>query len=238
MNKHLVNRCLVAGMILLLGNCLGCGTKDYEARLQRRGRELAEGSVFNEMHPARKLPNTSVSIRVPPKFKAMPLPEDTDTQQLKPPLPEDSVLVKGLKLTYEGAITDSEGGQMSFYCHLITIDSSYFGTRRPVDSLSRVVKRDFSESADRPTNVQCQTPEGLEQTWHKVHATGVQKFRYVNSQGQSEFRDTEGVMDLYVRKEGEVTIVILWRVPTYLTGKDFVGIDEWGPVMAGSVKVE
>jgi len=238
MNRHLPNGYLAVGVAVLMGACLGCGTREYERRLKDRGKQLEQGSAFAQMHAATTLPGTSIQVQVPQAFDAAPLREGSEPERFRPPLPEHSTFVTKLKLTYEGAIADAEGGRMSFYCHLIVTDVASFSNRPPPETLAQELRNTFSDSVGAPQSVECQTPAGLNSAWYKVSGTDTQKFRYVKADGQTEYRETNGIMEFYARQEGDLIIVILWRVPTHLKGKDYANLDEWGPLTAGSVTVK
>src|SRR3989304_1296552 len=63
-----VKRHIATGFVLLLGICWGCGTGEYERRLEARIAELKTESKFKYLASAVDVPGTRVSIRIPQDF--------------------------------------------------------------------------------------------------------------------------------------------------------------------------
>ncbi|MBN2477427.1 MAG: hypothetical protein JXB62_22670 [Pirellulales bacterium] len=225
--------CLAAGVLLWLVGCLGCGTAEYEDRVEARIREARQGSAFAQMQSPVTLPGTSLKVQVPNNLESTPLPDDTPADRLNPLASEQSSFVTGRKLTYEGLVEDSEQGKLPFYCYLIVLDPESFRGREPVKNLWQSLKNDFAGEASPPAQVKCQTPQGLEIEWQMVRVTAPQKFVYVKPDGQSEPREMPGIFEFYVRTEGDHVIVIAWRVPEHL--ESHVGLKERAHLVAGSV---
>jgi hypothetical protein len=238
MSKRSANRCLAAGLALLLSTCLGCGTRRYEDRLQETVKRLEQESVFSQMQPPVRLSDTPVMVQFPRFFDHAPLPDDSDPRRLKPP----SVDIPGLKLTYEGFITDSEGGKIPFYCYLAATEED------PARQLQRQVRNAFPAEALDWQSVDCPTPDGGTITWKQLQAEGTQgdgteqEFYYVNESGQESFAKMPAKFLLDLRQEGRLFLVIAWRAPTSiekLIGQDGnFGLDQWAGRVAGSVTVE
>lgn len=233
MSKHSANRCLVAAVVLLLGTCLGCGTRQYEKRLEETVKRLGQESAFTGMHPPAQLPGTQVMVQLPQFFDPSPLPEDTDPGRLKLP----SIEVPDLKFTYEGSITDSEGGKIPFYCYLASSEKD------PQRRLQQQFQTAFPEKVVRWEEVDCKAPDGGTRKWKRLQGAGKQqKFYYRDKEQNGEFRDMATTSEFYLRQEGNFFVVIGWRVPTdiekYMGPEGDRGLAVWAPRVAGSVTVK
>ncbi|OHB66833.1 MAG: hypothetical protein A2V70_03855 [Planctomycetes bacterium RBG_13_63_9] len=231
MSEYLANRRPWAPLALLAVACLGCGTGAYEERLNSRGRRLSQDSVFNRMLPPVTLPGTSFSVRLPTSFSAPPLPGDTDPRRLQSP----AVAVPDLKLTYEGTIVDGGGGKIPFYCYLGAADTKS-STRSPTDWLVPNLRSKFPNSTVGPEAVRCETPVGGDAEWQKARSIGDQEFYYVDAGGSGSYRQMEGLLEFYFRREGNFTVFIVWRMPTSIEAN--VGLGEWAPRVAGSLTLQ
>lgn len=107
--------------MLLLGIVWGCGTSEYERRLDERITSLKTGSKFNILSSPITLPGTRVSIRIPDVFKNQPLREGVrvdgkkvDERRIKPNVIEFPSLVA----TYEGFIEDANRGKYPYYLYI------------------------------------------------------------------------------------------------------------------------
>ena len=233
MSKRNANRCLVAAVALLLGTCLGCGTRRYEERLEETVKRLGQESVFTGMHPPAQLPGTQVTVQLPQLFDSSPLPEDTDAGRLKPP----SIEVPDLKSTYEGSITDSDGGKVPFYCYLAATEED------PERRLRKQFQTAFPDKVVRWGEVDCKAPDGGTRKWKRLQGAGQQqKFYYRDKEQNGEFRDMATTSEFYLRQEGDLFVVIGWRVPTdyekYIGPEGDRGLDVWALRVAGSVTVK
>ena len=114
----------------------GCGTGDYEQRLDKRFNELKVGSKFNLLSSPIDVPGTKVSLRIPQKndsnqkafenlltggFENPPLQEAVapdgkpiDPLRLKP----NVIDVADLKLTLEGFVPDAKQGKQPYYLYV------------------------------------------------------------------------------------------------------------------------
>ncbi len=237
MSKRRAKRYLVAGLSFLLCICLGCGTGGYEKQLEETVQRLGKESAFSGMHSPAQLPGTPVSVQLPGFFPQTPLAADSDPRRLAPP----SLEVPDLKATHEGSITDSEGGKIPFYCYLAASEKD------PERSLYRHLRDAFPTTNARWETADCTGSDGATRQWKLLKsAAAQQEFYYVNQQGQESFRSMECTVRFYVRKEGNWFVVVGWRVPTTIEkligqgaeqGED-LGLDQWAPRVAGSVKVE
>lgn len=233
MSKRSAKEYLAAGTSFLLCICLGCGTGGYEKQLEETVKRLGKESVFRGMHSPTQLPGTPVSVQLPGFFQQTPLAADSDPRRLAPP----SLEVPELKATYEGSITDSEGGEIPFYCYLAASEED------PEGQLYRRVREAFPTTDARWETVDCTGSDGATRQWKLLKSAAVQQeFYYVNQQGQESFRSLGCTVRFYVRKEGNWFVVVGWRVPTTIEkligqGED-LGLDKWAPRVAGSVKVE
>ena len=136
MNRIVTNKSIAAGAVLFLFFCGGCGTGDYEKKLDDRIDKLKVGSKFNLLSSPINVPGTQVSIRIPKKsdsnqkafenllsggFENPPLQESTepDGKPIDPKRLKPNVLdVTDLKLTFEGFVPDAKQGKQPYYLYV------------------------------------------------------------------------------------------------------------------------
>ncbi len=266
MSSHSLSRCLTVGMVLVLGSCLGCGTKRYEEKLQATVKGLREGSDFaTKMHPPKELAGTKLTIQLPTTLPEAPFSSgDAEGQQfravmdlwrerageaavaaLKTPIVLDDL--PGLKQTHEGFVEDEDSGKMYYYCYVGAADPSESkGAFRgdPLKWLRTSLRGDANtsmaqgEKADVGDweSVYCQSSAGGRVEWQKIRVTCPQDFCYVDSAGKGALRRLPGTIEFYARSFDGLFVYIGWQVPSYLEGH--MGLEKWGPAVAGSVTVQ
>jgi hypothetical protein len=226
--------------MLLLGIFLGCGTSDYEQRLDKRISDLTTGSKFNILSPSIEVPGTQVSIRIPEDFKSPPLKEGAkidgkavDPRRIKPNLVE----LADLKLTYEGFIQDKNNGKQYYYLYIAvtTGPNRKFYPRTLQAELSTKIP-DATQLTD--INPPPQTPEGRTVNWQECHATGNQPFYYVLPSGEGKFIQLPGTIEMFFHNEDEndTLVTLIWRLPTSI--EQNVDFKSWTDLVAGCVKVK
>ena len=222
-----------AACCLLLLLC-GCGTSEYERRLESR----PTTSKFDELYGPQELPGVPVSVRVPVLFKASPLVEGAlvdgkpiDPRRVKPSL----VALPGLKLTYEAFIEDSEGGKLPYYCYVGALNISNNRGPKPENSIhNELAGRPAYESLTEWADYQGETPEGRGNDWKKVRCASEQDFMYTDKNGKQDFRQMPGVIDIFLHEEAGMLVVIAWRMPKSIEPH----VAKWEPLVAGCVSVK
>lgn len=239
MSKHSVNRCLVAGMVLLLVGPLGCGTGRYEERLEATVDRLGKESLFSQMQPPVELPGTPVTIQLPQFFEQSPLREDTDARRLKPP----SIELPDLKFTYEGFYDGyGDGSKIAIYCYVAAPPMKGSGTRTPADRLRSALQTAIPGWSGELKSVQCRTPTGRAVEWQHLEGTIKQEFYFINTEGNEEYREADATLEFFCRQEGDVMLIIGWRVPSpiveHIGPEGDRGLEKWASRVPGSVRVK
>jgi hypothetical protein len=215
--------------ILLLSLCLGCGTGDYEAKLDHR----KVTSKFDVLLPAENLAGTRVSIRTPSEFKLPPLAEGTaDVKRYKPGV----VTVPGLKRTCEGLIEDAAKGQIPFYCHIGVIEASADQAKKTAEQLQAEVAKLPKGETVQWSPMQVATPNGRESNWQMLRLACPQEFYYKTKEGKDTFTTMDGILEVYLHEEGGYAVVIVWRLPSSV--EQNVGLPDLAKLMAGAVSVK
>jgi hypothetical protein len=236
MNITTIKKSAAAGAILFLFFCGGCGTGEYEQRLDKRINELKTSSKFNILSPPMDVPGTQVSIRVPEVFKNTPLTEGAmvdgkavDSRRVKPNL----IDIPDLKLTFEGFIEDANKGKQPYYLYVAVSSGPTIATlpRTTRDSLSEKLNN-TSELTD---DYRAQKPEGGEVSWKQCRSTGNQEFYYVLPNTEGQFIQMPGSLELLFHDENNTLVTLAWRMPAGIEqSEDF---KSWINLVAGSVKV-
>jgi len=186
------------------------------------------------------VPGTPVSVQLPKVFKAALQPEGTDQRRLGVP----KVDIPGLKLTYEGTVLDGEQGQASFYCYLAVAKAPEGRAENPRSYLRNQLQINLVDTATKTRlswqPIDCKNRLGELNTWDKVEVDVEQEFRYVDKKGQESYQTWDGRIEFFVRREGDLYLIVGWRAPDYMigTGENFIELAKWAPLVAGSVTVE
>jgi hypothetical protein len=225
-----------AGVLLLLGICWGCGSGDFEQRLDNRINALKTGSKFNILSPAIDVPGTQLSIRLPQDFKNPPLTADAnvdgkpvDPKRLKPNVTD----VVELKATYEGFIEDKNHGKQHYYLY-ISVSTDKTREFYPKNLQSDLVQK--INDATPLNDITAQTPEGRTVDWKECRATTNQLFYYVLPSGEGKFVTLPGTVDAYFHDENGALVTLIWRWPTSI--EQSIDIKSWADLVAGCVKVK
>ncbi len=255
MRWHVADRRLAVVVLLAVAVCQGCGTGEYESRLNGGLSSLKKGSAFQQLYDAAPLADTPVMIRVPKVFSksfregSVVNGKPVDPRRAKP-LAVD--LLGAVKIAYEAFIPDSDGTEKSYYLYLAAIkaedaekarltatraQSTFKATgvakMQRSGKLFSFLEKAFPGKVDNWQDVQCPTFDGNELTWQKLRATGNQEFFCIDRNKQQRYSSLPGSLELYVRQEGDLLVFIIWRVPTSIESQ--AKLAELAPLVAGSV---
>jgi len=217
----------------LLALLVGCGSGEYEERLEANLGQVKKGSSFRGMQAPVSLSGVPVSVRLPEQLDGPPLVKGSGVDERRRLVP--NATLPGLRMTAEGFVTDSAGGKISYYGYFGAADLSH-PTAGDYDRLIRAailaVCPDATPSWSR---VEGQTPTGAAVEWQRAEATSEQELYYVDASGNADYRSTNGRFEVWTRREGGYLLIMAWRVPT-----DFLpstGLDQWLPRVAGTMTV-
>jgi len=200
---------------------LGCGTNQYERVMIARAKDLKQASAFRKLMPPQQVPGTALWIRLPEQFYDKPLQEGrtlaggvVDQQRLKPLMLE----LPGLTATYEAMIpeTDAEGDsarKVAWYCYVLQVRYRKGLYYDPGENIRRQFLENEIETDSQWVDVECPTPEGRRIDWKILHATAVQPFYTVQGEGPGKIEQMPGSFDVYLRREGDYVLGLVWRVP-------------------------
>jgi len=218
----------------------GCGTGEYERRVEEGLAQAKANSKFNGLYGPQPLPETAVSVRMPKVFKDPPLVEGAqingkpvDARRIKPglfPFPF-------LKFTYETYVDDAGGVKLPCYCYVGAVNAAGGRVRNPRGDIdASFQKKAEFESLTNWTDVQGETPEGRSNAWKKIRIECQQDFRTLDKAGQEKYAQMPGVMEIYLHEEAEHYVVIVWRLPKSIEQK--FDLAKWTPIVAGCVTVK
>jgi hypothetical protein len=217
----------------------GCGTQEYERRLQATVREMELRWPFDEnLQPLTKFDPTPICLRIPKVFSRTainhPDPPEGDAAIVANRTKIPSVDLGGAMLTYEAFIVDQKKGSVPYYMYVAVSDlAKGYGLRsifnrdpKAVDgamdntgSIYKGVKESLAKTAENWEFVRCATPEGTQIAWQKLHAAGEQSFCYRDSGGKQSLIKLPGLLDIYARVEGDYLVMVAWRIPEMLQGQ-------------------
>jgi hypothetical protein len=233
------NRSSLLYFAIFLSVICGCGTGEYERRLENRLSKLRGAAKFNDLYGAQELPGTPVSVRVPQIFKDPPLIEGA--QLNGKPVAMDRVRPKfvslpGLKLTYELLVEDADGRKLPFYCYVGAIDTTNGKIKDPAAALRKELSTSAPKSLGEWEGFTAETPNGQAIPWRKLRCVGNQEFFSVDKGGQEQSVTVPGVLEVYLHEEGKYLVVVAWRTPVSIESK--TELAKWAPLVAGCVSVK
>jgi hypothetical protein len=216
--------------ILLLSLLAGCGTGEYERRLDDRTAKIKAqlSAKWNLLASPQELAGTPVSIALPKAFADPPLPDGADARRVKPGI----ITIPDQKLFREGFVQDSEGGQWSYYCYVGV-------TKGPLQDVVTKVQNDLRGKDGKVTDwtdFQGDVQNGPPNKWRKLRLDGKQEFYYKAKNGQEQFPLEAGVLEVYLYDAGQQVVVVVWRMPTNIEPN--VDLIRLAPLVAGSVSVK
>jgi hypothetical protein len=226
--------------ISILPICLllsGCGTDEYQSRLDRGVSSQSSGSKFTSILGAETtIPGTKVSLRIPNVMQSVDI---NDPVHGKFPLWFD---LPGLKATYEGSIEDQINNKMHYYLYVSVSDQS--GDKIPTQGWMNELRQKFPKAGDDSSNevnknYSAGTPEGGAVVWEEIHFKKCdQKFCYSKADNPQNVQDMLGNMVILCHAENNIVVTLIFRYPESLENLHGANFDsEWINLIAGCVKV-
>lgn len=213
-----LNSLLFIALGLLLA---GCGTDRYERVMIERAKQLKHESAFRKLGPEQQVPGTALWIRLPNEFHSKPLRagnkvagRTVDDQRLLPQVVE----VPGLMATYEAMIPEGGGPadtvrKVACYCHVLQVRYRAGMYYDPGENIRRQLLEKDVEISTQWADAECPTPEGRRIAWKMLHAAAEQPFYTVEGDGPGKIERMPGSFDIYLRREGDYVVGLVWRVP-------------------------
>ena len=233
-SQHFSGKSLAAAVVVVVAACQGCGTGEYERRLNQRVPTLGAESGFAKLDQVVDLPGTPLVLRLPGALQR--LDESVNPSRLSPPFME----IPDRKLTYEGSITDAQGGKQHYYCYVAINSVAAIGEGSPIKPIYQRARSAFPDMAASTEDVHIKTPEGRAIVWQKFSFTAKQGFSYTDQAGQQRSVDMDGILEVWARLEQEAGfhVMVIWRVPAGIAGKDYANLAERASLVAGSISVK
>jgi len=209
---------------------VGCGTSEYEKRLEAHIEQMKKGSAFDAMQPAVTLAvaEDSVQVRMLPGMERL---GEADGNRASPP----GYDMKGRAATYEGFVTDSEDGKIAYYCYLGGEKLNPQMAEHFEYYIKSKFEKSFPNADPQWQEVNATTATGAAVEWKKIRVDAKQDYYYVDSDGAGRFEPLDGFFEMWVRKEAGVLLKMAWRVPDSIVPN--VEIDKWAPRVAGSMRI-
>ncbi len=221
--KHsncLANYWILTVVIAALVVAQGCGTGEYEKRMQAKrwaGKSAGRGVPAG---PKTEVPGMAATFSPPAGLEAM-----------KTPTAPPGTNLPGLKAAYEGFVVDTQQGKRYYACYLIGADPG----PDPMDSMLKSLEGAIQGGTQWAKSAN--GPDGKPAKIRTASARGMQKFRYVTAAGAEQFSETDGTFNVWdcEIQPGGAHLFIVWRVPSQLATKDYANPEGRGAAMALSV---
>jgi hypothetical protein len=225
--------------LVFLPICLllaGCGTDEYQSRLDKSASGSNSGSKFSsELGAETTIPGTSVSLRIPNKMQSV--------QDLNDPVRGKCTLfeIQGLKAAYEGSVVDQAGNKLHYFLYVGVSDLGANGTIPTRGWLSEL-QGNFPKSSDGSPEVNksytVSTPEGSSKQWEEIHFKCRQKFFYPTANNPQNNQEMPGTLVGLCHSENNIVVSLVFRYPDNLETLHSADFDsDWIKLIAGCVKV-
>lgn len=238
----------------------GCGTSDYEQRMEARVKRLREEAVFNVLYDPTEITATPIMVRVPRKFTqrlvagAEIAGRKVDARRATVPY----LNLPGNLAIYEATVTDQAGGSLPYYIYVLAIPADQaegYRTDKPRefakdkdDSPQDVpeglrmedggeIARDFIEKlgSAKPAwqDVECPTPQRTFVRWQRIRGDGPHAFCYLEPNNQERWPTMPGHFEVWARYHGQYLVLIGWHMPQSVRAAS--EMDTLAPLVAGTV---
>jgi len=231
-SEHFSGKSLAAALAVAVCLCQGCGTGEYERRLNQRVQTLGSESAFAGLGQVVDLPGTPLQLSLPSALARV----EAGAGRVNPPFME----IPDRKLTYEGFITDAQGGKQHYYCYVAISTVAAVGEGSPINPIYNRTRAAFPDLNVTTEDVHIKTPEGRAIVWQRFRFTGMQGFFYADQTGQQKSVDMDGILEVWARLEQEAGfhVIVVWRVPSGIAGKDYANLAERASLVAGSIRLK
>jgi hypothetical protein len=230
-------RLSLLALVFLCAVAPGCGTGEYERRMQvgkqREAQRAAEAGRFNDaLYGAGAIGQTPVMIRVAKVFTNSLDANSPDPvtggpinpQRLKPPFLPD---FPGFGNCYEAYHEDPQAA-LPYYCYLGAVE----GDASLADTVLNQLKAAFPGSSPAWTPYDAATPSGETVAWRKVRFAGNQPFFQKNLPMPV---NVNGIFELHVHESNGWLVFVGWRMPQSISAA--VNWEELAALTDGTVQV-
>lgn len=181
----------------------GCGTGEYQKRMEARATELEfTGNFESNLRPETASVNPDCNLRLPAIF-------DSDSTGTPSGAPPSVCNIPGLSMTYQKFMAEGEKS-FPFYCYFASTPIQ--PNQKPEDFKAAIEAEIAKNGATggKFTSVSLTDPSGATQTWDMLSVTSMQSFA-----GKPPAPDfsIEGRFDLYFKSSGKDFILVGWRAP-------------------------
>jgi hypothetical protein len=231
-------------MISMLALLFGCGTSEYERRLQQGAADVAGSSKFAALGEPTSIPNTQATLRFPAKMQPIDIGDPQRGKCAVLSAKGDIVLeMQGQKSTYEGTLKDDKGNDMHFYMYVGASEMGPNGvlpTRIWLNNLQdKFPKNEAENSTDVNKNFTADSPEGTSVPWEEFHFKYNQKFFYPTNENPQNYQEMMGTLVCLSHAENGYYVMLWFRYPSVIDGRHAADFDsDWAKLVAGSLKVE
>jgi hypothetical protein len=229
---------LLVCLAVMLVPAIGCGTGEYNQRLEASVAKLRQLAKFDILkRQPTEIPQTVVSVRIPKTITDRTYTVDSANPNgdgnIDPALLEPAFLkLPGTHRMAQASDVDERQVRLPYELYMSggPID------QKPADlagDIQMQLATAFPEAAKDLAweKLDCETPIGTKVSWQRMRTKGEQVFTLL---GGGQPNTLPGQVQVYMYEDARFFVVLVWRVPDVIAPK--VPIDNWGPLVAGSLK--
>jgi hypothetical protein len=222
------------GVIVVTAAALaGCGTSEYNGRLERKVEDLKKHSPFATLADPVPVPGSAITLRLPKDMRPV-----SDANLMKIPFTPDL----GVKAAYEGSLADANANKKLYFCYVVVLPPAAANQDQTIvllDSFKQKLGGGGGENAAVGwTSVNRPTPDGGSSAWKYARLSGHQEFVYRDKKDKLQPAAKEdGLVEIWTPGDakGGGTMAIVWRIPKAIEGPERVNLGDLAPLVAGGV---
>lgn len=234
----------------------GCGSGDYDKKLQASIREVEDRARFGKAldYQPLKWIDLPIQVRMPWAFTrpgartqylvVRDVPGNADRLKPEADLQPSLVNLPGILICYQTLLPPMATSRDGYAIHLAAANVGNAADETSLDKIRDDIRAAGAKGPDdKPVewkDVEVATIDGQKNSMKHLRAIGPGQFRYDGFSGDANLYKGPVVFDLYTAKLGEYRVFIAWLVPTpdELPNKlKDVGLDERAVLMAGTLQL-
>ena len=197
----------------------GCGSGDYQKRLNENIQAIRKNSIFGELSEPYSLPGTTFSLRVPKDFiRVQDKAQDPAAAKLKAPTPLPIVVEESSSF-----YSYPRGGEGEAPVYQLFVGKREIprGNRNALNDLQFELRQTFPNQESLLEDVHFDTPAGGTLAMKRLRYDSTLDFVMAKVEDGSlgATKRLPGRFIIFGYEPGEAVVLIIWRVPTqYLPG--------------------
>jgi hypothetical protein len=227
--------------VLLLLPLFGCGTSEYEKRLETGSKAASENSKFSVLGELTVIPGTSIGLRFPKVMQSIDIndPQRGKCVVLDPKGEKNLLNLTGHKATYEGTVKDTSGNELHYYIYVGVAELKVTETSSWSTSLMQGFPNADAATSGGSSDYTVESPQGTTVTWEEMHFKCDQNFYYPTKDKPQNVQKLPGNIVGLSHMDSGIATMVIFRYPSILADRHEADFNsDWIKLIAGTLRVE